>query len=122
MGWLASFVDAILTATVAFAAAMAIGAWCVELYHIPGREGESGFFVAAISLLGGFVGFLLGLAISRFVAARPNPGFWKAFGLSLAAVVILGGVSAGVARLMADVPPTLNGHELNLLVEVRLPP
>jgi hypothetical protein len=122
MSWLASLFDAILTGIAGLAAAVAVAAWCVQLYHISSREGASGFFVVGIGLLGGFVGFILGLGISRVVAARPNPGFWKAFGLSLVAVLVLGGIYAGVARLLADVAPTLNGHELNLLVEVRLPP
>ncbi len=122
MGWLASIFSSVITAVAAAFVAGTVAYWCVDWYSITSREGAAGYFVAAIGLLGGFIGFIGGLVIARVVAARPAPGFLKACGLSLVAVIVVGGISAAVARFMADVPPTINGHELNLLVEVRLPP
>ena len=57
MSWLGSFFIGVLTAIVAALAGGFVAAAWVDWYHISGREGESGYFVIAIGLLSGIVGF-----------------------------------------------------------------
>lgn len=121
MSWLLSIVVAILTGVAGLFASGFVASLLVDWYHISSFEGGSGYFVVGLALLGGMAGALIGLITSRVVAARPKPSFPKALGLSLAVVVtILIGVG-GTARLLADIPPEIDGETLFLVTEVRWP-
>jgi len=98
-----------------------IAAMAVDWYHISSREGASGYFVLALGILGFGAGLVIGLVVARLVAAGAHPGFLRALGISLALVAGLGVLSGGLTRLLADVPPTLDGETLMLAVEVRWP-
>jgi hypothetical protein len=121
MTWLSTFFVAVLTAAAGAFSSGLIAALAVDWYNVPSREGESGYFVIAFGLLGLLVGLLLGIVVSRTVAGGTHPGFLKALGVSFA--ILLGAVGSvgGVARLLADVPPEIDGETLLLAVEVRWP-
>jgi hypothetical protein len=120
MNWLASIAVGILTAIAGMFAAGLVGGLLVEWYQVSSFEGGAGFFVVAVAIFGLMGSFVVGVVTSRVVAAKPNPGFAKALGLSTAIVAgILTLIAAG-ARL-ADVPPTLDGDTLFLQVELRWP-
>jgi hypothetical protein len=121
MTWPASIGAALITAVTATLAAGFGAALAVEWYNIPGREGESGYFVVGLALLGFLAGLVIALATCRVVAAGAHPGFARGLGLSLAIVLGLVAIVTGTARLLADVPPTLDGQALLLAVEVRYP-
>jgi hypothetical protein len=121
MSALGTICTAILTAIVAAIVGGLVGVACVEWYHISGFEGGSGYFVAAIGLMSGFAGLIAGVMTARIVGAGTLAGFGKSLGISCGAMLVLAGGAAAVSRLLADVPPRLNGHLLNLAVEVRMP-
>lgn len=121
MSWLGSFFVAVLTAILTALAAGLVAAGCVEWYHISSREGGSGYFVVAIGLLGGFAGFLAGLILTRFMGGAGVAGFFKGLGASAGSTLGLAGVAALLCWLLADIPPTIHGHELVMEVEARLP-
>jgi hypothetical protein len=121
MSWLSSFFVAVVTSVVGAVAGGLVAAGCVTWSQIPSREGESGYFVAGMVLLGGFVGFLGGLILSRFIGGSGAAGFVKCFGISSAGMVFLAAIAAAMAWSLADIPPTLGGQELDLMVEFRLP-
>lgn len=98
-----------------------IAAACVDWYNIPSREGASGYYVIGIALLGLIAGCVIGLIVARLVAAGADPRFLKAIGRSVAVVAVISIVSGAAARLLADVPPTIDGEALMLAVEVRWP-
>lgn len=116
MSWLNSFFIGILTAAIAGTAGGFVAAECVNWYRISSREGASGYFVIAIVLLSAFVGFFAGLIISRYVG-----GFFAGLGAASGSILGLAGVIAWIAWGLADIPPTINRHELNLVIEARLP-
>jgi len=121
MTWLASLAIALLTGLVSLFAGGVVAEWCVGWYRISSFEGGSGYFVVFMALLSGVAGTIVGLLIARAVAAVPGVNAFKAAGLAVATVL---GVAAGVggaARLLADVPPELDGERLYLLVELRWP-
>jgi hypothetical protein len=121
MSWLQSFFVAVLTAVVAAIAGGWIGVLCVSWYRISPREGGSGYFVAAIVVLSGFLGFLLGFILSRYFGGAGTAGFFTGLGASAGAALGLAGAITVIAWRLADIPPTIHGHELDLVVEARLP-
>jgi len=118
MSWLSSFIVAVLTSAVAGVAGGFVASACVDWYRIPAREGASGYFVVIIALLSCFAGFFGGLILSRFSGGG---GFVKGLGVSSGVMVALAAVAAAIAWFVADIPPTIDGHQLDLMVEVRLP-
>ncbi len=121
MGWPASIGVGVLTAATATIAAGWVANLSVTWYRISSFEGKSGYFVIGMALLGLMGGLLIGIVTSRIVAGGAQPDFLKALGLSQFVALGLIGTIGGAARLLADVPPTLGGHELLLAVEVRWP-
>ena len=121
MSWFTSIVVALLTAIAGAVASGYVAGLAVDWYRVSSREGGSGYFIIALGLLGVIVGLILGLVVSRKVAGGAAPGFFKALGFSLLAVLGTVAVIGGVGRLQADVPPKLHGEELLLAVDVRWP-
>ncbi len=121
MSWPASLFSALLTGILGLLVAGAVAALAVDWYNISPREGGSGYFVVFMALLGLVAGLIIGLVVARVVAGGAHPGFLRALGLSVGVVVGIGLVVAGVARTLADVPPTIDGESLLLAVEVRWP-
>ena len=116
MSRLASFFTGALTALIAGAAGGFVAAGSVNWYRISSREGESAYLVVSIVLASAVFGFIAGLIVSRFFTA-----FLKGLGVASAAILAVAGVAAWILWAMADIPPTLNGHELMLVLEFRLP-
>lgn len=106
-------------------AAMFLAGWisnsCVSWYHISSREGMSGYFVIFNALGGGLAGLIMGFITARVVAANFGAGFLKELGAALGVLLVLAAGVALTARLLADVPPKLDGQELTLEVEFRFP-
>jgi hypothetical protein len=74
-----------------------------------------------IGLAGGVAGLALGLVTARLVAANWAPGFLWELGGALGVTLVIAGISAGLCRWLADVPPEIDGRQLNLEVEFRFP-
>ncbi len=121
MSWLNSFFVAVLTALLTATAGGFLGAGCVSWYRISSREGGSSYFVISLVLVGGFIGFVAGLIVSRFFGGRGPAGFFTGLGVSAGSTVGLAAIIALIAWSLADIPPTINGHELDLVIEARLP-
>jgi hypothetical protein len=121
MNWPLSLLQGLLTGALGLFCAGAIAAACTIWYRISNFEGGAGFFVAFIAIGGGIVGFFLGLATARIVAASAAPGFWKAFGISWGTVLVISGITISFCWLLADIPPKIDGQELSLEAELRLP-
>lgn len=121
MSWLSSFFVAALSGVLGLFVAGLVTAACIEWFNVSSREGASGYLLVAMALVGGLAAFLLGLVLSRVVAAQPEPGFLKALGFSSGAVVALGVVAVGIAWLSADFAPKIDGRNLELAIEVRAP-
>jgi hypothetical protein len=121
MSWLSSFFVGVLTAITTAVAGGFVAAGCVSWYRISSREGQSGYFVVVLVLLSAVVGFFGGLILSRFFGGAGASGFFAGWGISAGAMLGLTGALALVAWGLADIPPTINGHELDFVIEARLP-
>ncbi len=121
MSWLATAVVAIITAVVGTLASGYVANLAVRWYHVSGFEGLSGYVVVALALLGLVAGLVIGTVASRTVGGGADPSAVRALGASLAVLLSIVGLAGGVARLLADVPPEIDGETLMLAVEVRWP-
>ncbi|MGE0552761.1 MAG: hypothetical protein AB7R55_04970, partial [Gemmatimonadales bacterium] len=118
MTWLSSFGVAVLTGLLGLLAAGYLAARAVSWYRISSFEGQSGYFVVTLAFLGLVAGALVGLLVARL---GPGASFPRAAGLASAAVLAIAASVGGAARLLADVPPLLDGERLVLAVELRWP-
>ncbi len=121
MTWFISAVVALFSGLFGLILAGFIATLCVSWFNISSREGASGYFVVFIALCGGIAGLVLGFVTARLIASIYGPGFGKELMGSLGAVILSAGLAALICRLLADIPPTLDGRELILEVEFRLP-
>lgn len=121
MTWFGTIVTAILTGALGCVVGGYVANLSVRWYRISSFEGGAGYYVVALALGGLLAGIVIGVIVSRAVAASASPGFFKGLGISLLTMLLLVGVTGGVARLKADVPPTIDGEELELIVEARWP-
>lgn len=121
MTWLNSLIAAAISAVAGLLLAGFIANACVSWYRISSREGASGYYVIFMAIGGGVAGFLIGLVAARMVAGYFGPGLGKELGGALGVILVLAGVWALLARGFADVPPEIDGRDLNLEVEFRFP-
>lgn len=121
MNWLSSGFAAAFAGLLGLLLAGFIANTCVSWYHVSSREGASGYFVIFLGIAGGIGGFILGLITARIVASEFGPGFAKELAGAATTVLMVAGLSATLCRLLADVPPKIDGRELTLEVEFRFP-
>jgi hypothetical protein len=117
MSWLVSIFVGLLTAVAAGLETGFVADLCVGWYRISSFEGASGYFVVFMGLLGAVVGLVIGIVCSLW--CRPN--FFRGLGSALGATAILALLVGVFSGLGADLPPEIDGHELELAIEVRGP-
>ena len=121
MSWGSSIFVGVLTAAVGAIISGVIASLAVGWYRISSFEAGSAAFVFSFVFLGIVAGFIIGVVASRVIAAGADPGFLKALGTSSGVVLGIAAIVGISARSLADVPPTIDGEELMLAVEVRWP-
>jgi hypothetical protein len=117
MSWLATVGVALVAALAGMLTAGFTASLAVSWYRIPSFEGQSGYFVVFLALVGLVSGFVMGIVVARTV----NGGFLHGTAAALAAVFGLTLLVGGSARLLADVPPKIGGDTLLLALEYRWP-
>lgn len=121
MSWLNTLLIAILSAALGALLGGVVAGLVVDWYRVSSFEGGSSYFVVFSALGGMLGGLLLGIVVARVVATGVTPSLGKGLWYSLMFAAGIAATVAGVSRLRADIPPTLNGEKLMLLVEVRWP-
>ena len=74
-----------------------------------------------VALGGGLAGLIVSFVSAQIVAATFGPSFFKELGGAIGVLLVIAGVSVVMCRLLAHVPPRIDGQELNLEVEFRFP-
>lgn len=95
-----------------------VAAVYAQWYNVSNREGAAGFFIMGIAIFGGIGGCIHGLVIARFLAAQ---GIWKALACSSGTLLCVAGFAALMFYVFADIPPKIQGDQLHLEVEIKLP-
>ena len=97
--------------------------YLTNLHHVANMEGQRGMMVIFVfAPLGLIVGFIVGLVVDLGTRWPGFVGFIKAQGLSILIACVLAGIVSGVLYFAADKPPKIDGKELTLDFEFRLPP
>lgn len=122
MSWKIALLVALITAIATAVVTAPVADKVTGLHGVSDLEGKRGYAIVFLFIPAGFIGgFLLGLLGTKLVGAVEWAQFWKAMGLSL----LLGQVAlfgiAGLSLLGIPRPPTANGRELALEVEVLVP-
>jgi hypothetical protein len=120
MKWLLPGLSGLLCGAMGLLLAGWIASLCVTWYHISGFEGGSGYYVVFLALGGGIAGFAIGV-IASLVVMLNQGSFGKGILLSGAIVLGIAAIALGLSWLFGDIPPTMDGDELQLLVEVKCP-
>jgi hypothetical protein len=121
MSWALSILLALLTGIVSAVAAGFVAAGYATWYRVSNFEGAGGYMIISVGILGGLAGLVFGLVVARYGAPGEAGSFLRAASIALGSVAAIAGVAAAVGWLLAEHPPTLDGHELMLEVELRLP-
>ena len=122
MGVAASLVVVLLSGVAGLLAGGLVALRAVSWYRISSFEGKSGYFVVAMAILGLGIGSVIGFVATRVAVSGTEPTLLRSLGLALAVVALLSMVIGVTARLLADVPPELDGQTLRLEIEVGWPP
>lgn len=121
MYWILGLLLVLWSIALGVAGGLLIGSLCVDWYRISSFEGNSGYFVLGIGLAGGLTGLLAGIACLAWLAPAGTSAMWRAWLIDSAVLVLLAGSVLAGCRLLADLPPRIDGQVLLLEVELRLP-
>ena len=121
MIWLSLLVVPLVAAALGAFLAGAVASLAVGWYRITSREGASGYFVVFMGLLGLVAGLIIGVIACAIVRPETVSRLGLAVGVSVGVIVVLALIAAVTSRLLADVPPTIDGESLMLRLEVRQP-
>ena len=96
--------------------------WALEALHVSNMEGGRGYAIVCLwGPLAIVVGFLVGFVVSFLVRRGGFAGYALRQGLALLIIAVLIGGAGGFAYAMADHPPLIDGQNLALEIEVRVP-
>lgn len=113
---------ALLSGLLGAAAGFVGGDITTRAHHVSNMEGGRGMLVVFAIVPACIVaGIIVGVVAARLIPAPGLGGWFKAQLAAWAAVAILAGVVFGYAWMRAPRPPLLNGQELVLEFEVRMP-
>ena len=121
MSWLGSFGVAVLASLAGGGAALLVALGWSSWFRWSTFEGASGYAIVAWVLGGLLLGLVLGLVVSRLVDAGAAHAFARAVGIAVGILGVSAGALAAGGRVLADVPPEIDGEQLMLMVEVRWP-
>ncbi|MBN8549965.1 MAG: hypothetical protein J0M12_11675 [Deltaproteobacteria bacterium] len=123
MKWLSAIFIAFLTAVFSAVATVLIADVATRWHHVSDFEGARGMLIAFVWLpLSLIVGFVVGLVAARWKSASGRVLWYHAIGRAFGIASVILGLSTLVAWNTALHPPTIEGKELELQYEVRLPP
>jgi MFS family permease len=123
MRFLRAFAIGGITAAVGMFLAIFASDYLTRLYHVPDMEGQRGMAVIFLfAPLGLVVGFVIGVIAALRTRWSGVVGFIKTQGLSIVIIIAIAAAVSGLLWLGADKPPKINGKELVLEFELKIPP
>jgi hypothetical protein len=123
MRYLRAFAIAVITALVGMFLAIFASDYLTRLYHVSDMEGQRGMAVIFLfAPLGLVVGFVIGIIAALRTRWFGFVGFIKTQGLSILIVIAIASAVSGFLWLGADKPPKIDGKELVLEFELKIPP
>ncbi|MEO5720367.1 MAG: hypothetical protein ABIR71_02725 [Chthoniobacterales bacterium] len=120
--WPIALLVAFLTALAGAALAIPVSDWAMQAHQVSSFEGERAYGVVCVFLplaflVGGSVGFWIGMALG----GSGFTGYLKRQGVALAVIVALVLAVGGWSYAIANHPPLVDGKALALEIEARVP-
>jgi hypothetical protein len=113
----------VITAVVGVFLAIFASDYLTRLYHVSDMEGQRSMAVIFLfAPLGLVVGFLIGVIAALRTRWSGLVGFIKTQGLSILIMIAIAAAVSGILWLGADKPPKIDGKELVLEFELKIPP
>jgi MFS family permease len=123
MRFLRAFAVGLITAVAGMFLAIFASDYLTRLYHVSDMEGQRGMTVIFLfAPLGIIVGFVVGIVVALRARWPGFIGFVKTQGLSILVTIALATVVSGLFWVAADKPPKINGNNLTLDFELKVPP
>src|SRR6266403_5842973 len=123
MRFLRAFAAGVITAFAGMFLAIFASDYLTRLYHVSDMEGQRGmtvlFLFAPVGIL---AGFLIGLITALRTRWPGFIGFLNTQGLSLLITIAIAAAVFGLVWLGADKPPKIDGNNLTLDFELKIPP
>jgi MFS family permease len=123
MRFLRAFAIGVITAVVGMFLAIFASDYLTRLYHVSDMEGQRGMAVIFLfAPLGLIVGFVIGVIAALRTRWSGVLGFIKTQGLSILIVIAIAAAVSGLLWVGADKPPKIDGKEVVLEFELKIPP
>jgi MFS family permease len=123
MRFLRVFAIGVITAVVGMFLAIFASDYLTRLYHVSDMEGQRGMAVIFLfAPLGLIVGFVIGVIAALRTRWSGLVGFVKTQGLSILIVIAIAAAVSGLLWVGADKPPKIDGKEVVLEFELKIPP
>jgi MFS family permease len=123
MRYLRAFAIGGITAVVGMFLAIFASDYLTRLYRVSDMEGQRGMAVIFLfAPLGLVIGFVIGVIAALRTRWSGFVGFIKTQGLSILIVIATAVAVSGLLWLGADKPPKIDGKELVLEFELKIPP
>lgn len=113
----------VITAVVGVFLAIFASDYLTRLYHVSDMEGQRSMAVIFLfAPLGLVVGFLIGVIAALRTRWSGLVGFIKTQGLSILIMIAIAAAVSGLLWLGADKPPKIDGKEIVLEFDLKIPP
>jgi MFS family permease len=123
MRYLRAFAIGVITAVVGMFLAIFASDYLTRLYHVSDMEGQRGMAVIFLfAPLGLVIGFAIGVIAALCTRWSGLVGFVKTQGLSILIVIAIAAAVSGLLWVGADKPPKIDGKEVVLEFELKIPP
>jgi hypothetical protein len=120
MRFLRAVVIVLFTAVVGCVLGFVVGDYLTRVAHVPEMEGQRGMTVIFLCVpVGILASLIIGTLSAILVRQQGLAGFLIAQGSSLLIVCGIAGLLAGIAYLLSDKPPRIEGKRLELQFELR---
>ena len=100
---------------------LAFGALCVKLFNVPSREGESGYLMVAVGLIGAILGVFVGIGLSLRSGGLGAGRIILNGGGALLGLAALGGLVFLYFSMSHPHQLEIDGARVNLEFELRVP-
>jgi hypothetical protein len=119
MRWRQVLAVALATGVVALVASALAANLAIHWYDVNAFEGAPQFFIVILALAGALAGAVVGVVASLLVPTTAGANVSRALATSMSTVLVLVSVLTVTARVLAHIPPEIDGEQLFLLVELR---
>ncbi|MEO7999853.1 MAG: hypothetical protein ABI852_20535 [Gemmatimonadaceae bacterium] len=121
MKWVAFLLSSLPAALLGLLAGGYIGARQINWFRLSEANGTQYYRVIGWGLLFGILGLVAGLIFARLLSAHDTASGLRSAAASSGVVLALALLAFGVSRYFGHIPPTIDGQQLTLEIEILLP-